>query len=106
MLVIVFALSNLIGFFLFFIGIYEGVFQKKDGNFARAIICHLVSLPFCVLVSAMSLSSGGVYGPAFQWGFVFFAFMDLILIVINGWQAYLIFEGNKPNRNRRYGERR
>jgi hypothetical protein len=105
MLVIVFAFANLIGFFLFFVGIYEGVFQRKDGNFARAIIFHLVSLPFCVLVSAMSLSSGGVYGPAFQWGYVFFAFMDLILIVVNGWQAYLIFEEGKPNRNRRSMQR-
>lgn len=106
MLVLVFALSNMIGFLLFFIGLYEGVFQRKDGNFARAIMCHIVSLPFCVLVSAMSLSSGGVYGPAFQWGFVFFAFMDLILIIINSWQAYLIWEQAKPNRNRRYVQRR
>jgi hypothetical protein len=106
MLIVVFALSNMMGFLFFFVGLYEGVFQRKEGNFARAIICHLVSLPFCILVSAMSLTSGGVYGSAFQWGFVFFTFMDFILIIINGWQAYLIWEESKPNRNRRYGERR
>jgi hypothetical protein len=105
MLVLVFALSAMVSIICFIMGIYEGVFQRKDGNFARALILHFVSLPFSVLTTAIAWSSGGVYGGAFQWGFVFFTFMNFILIIVNSWQAYLIFEQGKPNRNRRYARR-
>ena len=96
------ALSAMFSFIFFLLGIYEGVFQKKDGNFTRAIICHLISLPFSILTIAMVLTSGESYAIAFQWGFVFFTFLDLILIVINGWQSYLAYEEGQPNRNKRW----
>lgn len=106
MLVLVFSLSAMVSLICFIMGLYEGVFQRKDGNFARAIILHIISLPFSVLTTAMAWTSGGSYGGAFQWGFVFFSFMNLIFIVVNAWQAYLVYEGSKPNRNRRYEQRR
>jgi len=98
--------SVLFSFLFFFISLYEGIFNPNEPNIARAIMCNIISLPFCILTIAMVLSyDGSPWSIAFQWGFYFMALMDFVLIILNGLAWFLAFKSSRRNpRMRRYGE--
>ena len=95
------AFTTLFSFLLFFVGLHDGIFEKK-GNYARAIIFHIVSLPCCILTVAMTLSSGEAYALAFKWLFAFMAIFNILFLIFNGFQMYNIHESEKPDRNKRW----
>lgn len=100
--ILITSFTTMFSFVFFILALYEGIGKIGSIDFARTIILYISSLLASVLSIGLILSMVTPFAVSYWYLPLFFAIIDLVMVVFTSWKAYLHKVEETPSRNRRY----